>query len=50
MGGENGGAVNLSLFAQGKSYTGEPFVELSNNGAVPFSRDELQLVSRRGGM
>lgn len=42
MGCEDGGDVDATLTAKRKSYTGQPFVEMSNNGLGSFVADELR--------
>lgn len=45
MGCEDGSHINLTLPAEGQSYTSQPFVEVRNDGFGRFMSDVLHLVS-----
>lgn len=41
MCGEDSRHINSSLFGQGKSHSGQPFMKMSNDGLFLFMRDKL---------
>ena len=42
MSGEDGRAIDSALFAEGESYTRQPFVEMRNDSDSLFARNKLE--------